>query len=49
MKKNEFPARFTWATGGSFDARVKIGSDGWGAVYDKASGLNKPLPGGDVL
>ena len=39
MKNTTFDARFTWSAGGSFEAEVRIGADGWGSVYDKANGL----------
>lgn len=37
--KGVFETVLTWKSGGSFEARVVIGLDGYGEVYDKASGL----------
>lgn len=37
--KGAFETVLTWNSGGSFEARVVIGLDGYGEVYDKASGL----------
>ncbi len=37
--KGTFETTLTWKSGGSFAARVVIAPNGYGEVYDKASGL----------
>ena len=39
MKKAQFETTLTWHTGESFAARIEVGADGWGRVFDKADGL----------
>lgn len=39
MAKITFEATMTWAAGGSFAARIAVGADGWGRVFDMADGL----------
>lgn len=39
MAKITFETIMTWAADGSFAARVEVGADGWGKVFDTADGL----------
>ncbi len=39
MTKKTFETTMTWAAGGSFAARIEVGADGWGKVFDTADGF----------
>ena len=39
MAKNIFETALEWKSGGCFMARIEVGADGWGKVFDKADGL----------
>lgn len=39
MAKRTFQTMLTWQNGSSFQARIEVGADGWGRVYDTADGL----------
>ena len=39
MAKITFESTMTWAAGDSFAARIEVGADGWGRVFDTADGL----------
>lgn len=39
MAKNTFEAALEWKNGDSFMARIEVGADGWGKVFDKADSL----------
>lgn len=39
MAKTTFEASLEWKSGGSFQARIEVGADGWGRVFDAADGL----------
>ena len=39
MAKKTLETTLTWNAGGSFAARIEVGADGWGKVFDTADGL----------
>ena len=39
MAKITFHATMKWAAGGSFAARIEVGADGWGKLFDAEDGL----------
>lgn len=39
MAKRTFETLLTWQDGDSFHARIEVGADGWGRVFDTADGL----------
>lgn len=39
MAERTFETLLTWRSGGSFHARIEVGADGWGRVFDTADGL----------
>lgn len=39
MAKHIFETLLTWNGGGTFHARIEVGADGWGRVFDTADGL----------
>ena len=39
MKKAVFETNIGWQTGERFTARIEVGADGWGRVFDTTDGL----------
>nr|DAG53125.1 MAG TPA: hypothetical protein [Caudoviricetes sp.] len=39
MTKKTFETVLEWKSGGTFKAKVEVGADGWGRVFDAADGL----------
>ena len=39
MTKKTFETVLEWSNGNAFRAKVEVGADGWGRVFDKADGL----------